>query len=369
MAYAKKKAAKTDESDIKLKKLKSDIADGTCKRAYLFYGDEAYLRDYYTSEIKKALISDLFEAFNYHKFDGKDLTAEILKETAEAMPVMADRSLIVISDYDLFKLPGGQRDELVLFLNDLPEWVCIIFIYDIIPYQANKSVKKLYNALNENVEMIEFRALGQNDLIKWITGRFKNFNKKISVAAAEYLIFTRGDLMTGLIPEIEKLASYAPGESITEQDIDAVCEPILSAEIFRLSDAVLKDDYDRAAGILGDLLKTRTEPILLLAALGGQFRKIYTARLAIDNGKNQDWLAELWGMKSYPAKLLYASAKRADLTWCAEAVRECEILDSRMKSEGGLDAEGELKLLLARLGASRKTAVKSALSGKKRYGG
>ena len=37
----------------------------------------------------------------------------------------------------------------------------------------------------------------------------------------------------------------------------------------------------------------------------------------------------------------------------ADAVKMCQVLDKRMKSEKGLDGVGELKLLLVRLGAVR----------------
>ena len=161
--------------------------------------------------------------------------------------------------------------------------------------------------------------------------------------------------MTGLVPEIEKIGAYAKGKTITQKDIDAVADPVLSAEVFRLSDAVLQGQYDKAAGILGDLLKMQTEPILILAALGSQLRRIYTARMAIDSGKDKYWLMELWGMKfDYPAKALLTAAKRTTAGWCADAVRQCQVLDRRMKSEKGMDAAGELKLLLVRLGAGRK---------------
>ena len=57
-------------------------------------------------------------------------------------------------------------------------------------------------------------------------------------------------------------------------------------------------------------------------------------------------------MKSdYPAKLLLAAAKKTTSEWCANAVKMCQTLDRRMKSENGIDAVGELKLLLVRLGA------------------
>ena len=43
--------------------------------------------------------------------------------------------------------------------------------------------------------------------------------------------------MTGLVPEIAKIGAYAKGRAITQKDIDAVADPVLSAEVFRLSEA------------------------------------------------------------------------------------------------------------------------------------
>ena len=169
----------------------------------------------------------------------------------------------------------------------------------------------------------------------------------------------------GVVPEIasrnhveavDKVVAEALAEAgVTLSDIDAVADPVLSAEVFKLSDAVLQGNYDLASSILGDLLKMQTEPIIILAALGSQLRRIYTARMAIDSGRDKYWLMELWDMKSdYPAKLLLSAAKRTSADWCADAVKMCQVLDRRMKSEKGIDAVGELKLLLVRLGARRR---------------
>ena len=98
----------------------------------------------------------------------------------------------------------------------------------------------------------------------------------------------------------------------------------------------------------------QTEPILILASLGSQLRRLYTARLAIDGGKDKYWLMNLWEMKNdYQAKLLLNAVRKTTAAWCADAVRQCQVLDRRMKSERGIDAAGELKLLLVRLGAGR----------------
>ncbi len=351
MAYAKK-APKANEA---YQKLKNDLSAGTLGCAYIFYGEESYLREYYLVELRKTLVPAGFEDFNYHKLEGKDLTVQALSEMAEAMPMLAERTLIVVTDYDLFKLNEEQRERMIAFLEDIPPYCCVVFVYDTLVYKPNKTLKKLCKAIGDHVEAVEFRAAENSDLLSWIARRFKALGKEIDRQTAEYLIFTCGGLMTGLVPEITKIGTYAKGKTITQKDIDAVADPVLSAEVFKLSDAVLQGDYDRAAGILGDLLKMQTEPIMILAALGSQLRRIYTARMAIDSGKDKYWLMELWDMKSdYPAKLLLSSAKKTTAAWCSDAVKMCQVLDRRMKSEKGIDSAGELKLLLVRLGAKRK---------------
>jgi len=335
-----------------LQKLKSDLKSGELGCAYIFHGEESYLREFYLGELRNQLIPAGFEDFNYHKLEGKDLTVQNLAEMAEAMPMMAERTLLVVSDFDLFKLNEEQRGKLIAFFEDIPPYCCIVFVYDTVDYKPNKTLKKLTKAIADYVEVVEFVAQDSNDLLAWIARRFRALDKEIDRQTAEYLIFLCGGLMTGLIPEIQKIAAYAKGKTITQKDIDAVADPVLSAEVFRLTDSVVQGNYGRAMEILSDLLKMQTEPILILAALGSQIRRIYTARIAIDSGKDKYWLMELWEMKSdYPAKLLLAAAKKTTSEWCANAVKMCQTLDRRMKSENGIDAAGELKLMLVRLGA------------------
>lgn len=347
-----KKASRKGEA---LQKLKMDLSAGMPGSAYIFYGEESYLREYYLGALRKKLIPQGFETFNCHTLEGKDVTVQSLAEMAEAMPMMTERTLIAVTDYDIFKLGEDQQTKLIALLEDLPPYCCIVFVYDTLEYKPNRKLKKLCKAMDTYVEAVEFPAASSADLLPWISRRFKALGKEIDRQTAEYLIFTCGGLMTGLVPEIEKIAAYAKGKTVSRADVDAVADPVLSAEVFRLSDAVLQGDYDKAASILGDLLKMQTEPIMITAALGSQLRRIWTARLALDGGRDRYWLMELWGMKSdYPAKLLLGAARRTTAEWCAQAVRQCQILDRRMKSERGVDSAGELKLLLVQLAAGRK---------------
>lgn len=53
MAYKSSKKT-TSKSNEAFRKLKSDLADGTLGCAYLFYGEESYLREYYLGELRKS---------------------------------------------------------------------------------------------------------------------------------------------------------------------------------------------------------------------------------------------------------------------------------------------------------------------------
>ena len=59
---------------------------------------------------------------------------------------------------------------------------------------------------------------------------------------------------------------------------------------------------------------------------------------------------DLWNMRSdYPARLLMDAARKVSPEWCQNSMQLCQKLDRRMKSENGIDREGELKLLLMQL--------------------
>ena len=89
---------------------------------------------------------------------------------------------------------------------------------------------------------------------------------------------------------------------------------------------------------------------MILALIGKELRKLYTARIALEGGKDRCWLMDIWNMRSdYPAKLLMSSAGNFSKEWCRDGIEMCKKLDVQMKSQTGFDSQGELKLLLMRL--------------------
>ena len=328
--------AKKEKADsAAYQKLKKDISDGNIGRLYVFHGEETYLRDFYLGQMKKKLLPAGMEEFNLHTLSGKEFDIKRLAQMVDCLPMMSERTLIVVSDYDLYK---GDKEGLTALFADLPDYVCLVFVYDLIEYKADARTK-LAASLKERGSVVNFARQEQGDLVDWVRRRFKATDHDIGSEEAKYLIFLCSDLMNGLISEIGKIGSYAKNHRITREDIDAVATPQLDAVVFQMTDAIAAGNFDKAAAVLGDLYHMQEAPIKILAVLGKQLRQLYSARLAIENRKGTSYLMELWGMRStYPAEKLMQSARRFSLPWCRQAVIRCGEMDLAMKSTG---ADGE----------------------------
>lgn len=321
------------EENTALKQLKQSLKENTLGTLYLLHGEEAYLRDFYLSEIKKRILTPGLEEFNLHTIQGKDANPRVISEAVDCLPMMSERTMVLITDYDLFKAPADHRDALITLFSELPEYVCLVFIYDLIEYKPDARTK-LAQALKNRGLVVPFPHQEQSDLVDWICRRFRALDHDIDSEQARYLIFLCGDLMNTLVGEISKIGAYAKHTRITREDIDAVAIPRLDAKVFQMTDAVLHRDFDRAARVLGELLSQQEAPIMILSVLGKQLRQLYTARLGLEAHKSSQYLVELWKMHPYPADKLMSAASRFDLDWCRRAVSRAAETDLAMKSTG-----------------------------------
>lgn len=335
-----------------LKQLKAALKEGSPAPLYIFHGQEDYLRDYYVERLKALLLPEGMEAFNLHLFQEKELTLQALTQAVEAMPMMSDRSLVLVYDWDLFR-NEERREGLLALFQDLPEYVCLVFVYDTLAWSGNGNTK-LGKWLKAHGQIVEFAQQSQSDLNAWIRRRLgQTWGKDIDNATAEYLTFLCGGLMTNLSSELDKVGAYASGSTVTRREIDAVCDPVLDARAFQMTDAIGEGNYDRAMSLLGELLRMQEAPIYILAAVGRQLRQLWSARLALENRRPASYLTQLWGMRGdWQANKLLQSARRYSLSWCRMAVKEVQRADLAMKL-GGRDGGEVLSELLITLSVQR----------------
>ena len=325
-------------------KLKRDLAAGEPDRLYIFHGEETYLRDSCLRRLQEAILTGGLGEFNRHNLSARDMSPRALEEALDCLPMMADRTFVLVTDYDIFKAGEKDREEYLRILSNLPDYCCLVLLYDLIEYKPDARTK-LAGAVKKHGTAVNFVRQDQRQLVKWVQAHFQAAGKSIEPRLCEELIFLCGDLMQNLGQEVEKIAAYARGPQVAWADIEAVAAPQLSAVVFRIADAIGEKNYDRAAAVLGELYQMQKTPYEIMGAFGKQFRQFYSARLALSEGKGASYVAQLWGMR-YPADRLVNAARRLPLPWCRQAVIRCAQTDLAMKSTGQDPKELMTTLLL-----------------------
>lgn len=347
-----KKTGKGDGSSG-LDLLKADLKAAQPRRLYFFYGEEHYLRDHYLKMMQEKLLDGPAREFNYHRFTADSMDLQQLADAVDALPMMASCSLIQVEDWDLGKLSESNRETLVEILSDIPEYCTLVFVFDTVEFKIDGRQKKLKEAVDSGTA-VEFARQSPRELNAWIRRHFKSHGKDIGDRQCEYLTFLTGGTMTVLSGEIAKIAAYASGTEITEQDISAVVIPVLDAQVFDLTDAIAEGDYEKALGKLRTLIQLQQESIPLLAAIGGQMRRLWYAKVAMGAGKGESGVAELMkaatGRAPHPYVLqkTITTARRVTEEFCARALRLCLEADSKLKGFSG-DDQRTMELLLLEL--------------------
>lgn len=348
---AKKAIKKDGPSGLDI--LKADCKSGQYGRLYLFYGEEHYLRDHYWKQLRDKVLDGPAGDFNFHRFSQETMDLQQLADAVDALPMMAQHTLILAEDWDLSKLTESDREALVNILSDIPEYCTVVFLFDTVEFKVDGRQKKLKEVLERGVA-VEFARQSPRELNVWIRRHFKSHGKEIGDRQCEYLTFLTGGDMTSLSGEIAKIAAYASGSVITDQDITAVVIPVLDAEVFDLTDAIAEGNYEKALVKLRTLMQMQQEAIPLLAAIGGQMRRLLYAKVAMGAGKGEAGVAELMkaasGRAPHPFVLqkTITTARRVTEEFCARAVTLCLEADCKLKSFSG-DDQRTMELLLLEL--------------------
>ena len=323
------------------------------ERLYLLWGPEDYLREQFLTQLKKTCIPEGEDNFSYKRIDGPALDANAFQQAVDAMPFMTEHTLIELRDVDINKL--ADADACMKTISDIPDYCTIVFVQNA-EYEPDGRLRFVKTLRSEGKEL-KFTQQSQGMLTDWIVRRFAAAGKRIDLSAAQRLIFISGDLMSRLIPEIEKIAAYAGTDKVTQEDVEAVANHIPEAVVFEMTELMAQKKVNSALSVLSELLADKNnEPIMMLAVLGKQMRQLYAARLALEKNLGTKYVMEVCSMKyDYIEAKLLTAAKGFTLTQLRRAVELCAETDYQMKSSGA-DPKELLKEAVLRIAAGESHA-------------
>ena len=317
-----------------MQRINEDIKTGNFKQIYLLYGEERYLKNQYTTRLRKALCQDGDE-MNTHFYQGKDFSLGQVIDLAETLPFLAERRVMFFKDTGLFKAGGEKLAEYLANPNDTT-----FFVFT--ESEVDKR-SKLYKAVQSKGYVAEFTVQDENTLKRWIAGILGKEGKKISENTAQLLLSKTGTDMENIQMELEKLITYTMGKDVvTAEDIEEICTTRTENKIFDMVRAVTEKNQRKALDLYNDLLTLREPPMRILFLLSKQFRQMCLAKKMSVEGASQNEIATRLGVPSFAVRNLLA---------CARAYK---IEELEKAEEDFIDAEEAVK---ARMEAGEKNEM------------
>lgn len=303
-------------------KLKEQIKESKFSNAYLFYGEEDYLKQFYANQLVKKCVTAGFEGFNLHKYDGESATIDEVISAAQVLPMMSEYSCVLVRDLNLASFVEDDRKKLEEFLTDLPVDSVTIFWMDAVKFNLKTDTKwrKIVDLFNKNAAAIDFEKKDKNYLTKTLISGANKRNKALSTANASYLVDIVGDDLNLLQNELMKLCAYCENE-IDKEAIDIVATRSMSVKAFELTKAISSKNIERAFELLNIFFAQKTEPPEILGEIISAYVDMYRAKVAVTAGEKADYLANSFNYRNTAFRLTNGARDASKLS--IEQLRKC----------------------------------------------
>lgn len=273
--------AECREADLK-KKMEADNLSGV----YFLYGEEKYMVAHWAHRLIKKAAGKEFLDFNLQQFAG-DVTADDLDDAVQALPLMAERKCVSVSDLTLEGRTPAENKKLLELLRNVPEsTVLVLYFASSSPeIRKDKKWKSVFAACMEQGTCVQCAQRTQAELEKLLMRTAEKRGCRLARPEANRIYRYVGNNMTALLNEMEKVCAFAGSGDISPGMIDQMVTRNLETRIFDLSRALLAGQHDRAYQILNQLLEQNEEPVRILAVLSGAYIDLYRVRTALQSGE------------------------------------------------------------------------------------
>lgn len=317
------------------------------ERLYILYGEESYRRETALSFIRRRLAPEGGFDWDTVELRGRGLTLAQIEEAVATPPLQSEKKLVIVREFD------PVANDISSLAASLPEDACLVFDMENPSWHPDKRTKA-YREIAKHGFFAEFLTASPEELAGFVKRCFSDRGHTIAQPQIEYLLFLCTNLMAGLINEIEKISAYAKEREITRADIDAVASRTVEARVFEMCDELTAGHTDRALFMLSDLETARESSIGVLSIIARHFRRLYTARLAVDEGRGVSDVMELADQnREYFARRLMQTARAIPLSRLRAALIDCMETDAALKSSAAARASefDTLRMLFLRYAA------------------
>ncbi len=307
------------------------------KNVFMLFGDDGYLKKLYSDKISKAA-ADSDDVFNFQQFEADSSLQEVYEAVLQ-FPVLSDKKCVILRDFDFLTCPASDLEKLFVLISEVPDTTVFILWYDALSFEIKKNSKfdKLVKAIDSaNGMAVNLKHRGAPELEKMLINGASKRGCKMDTAAAKLLVETAGDDITLLQNELIKLCAFIGGGTITRETVLCVSAKTVEANIYALTEKIIKCELDAAYKILDDLLFMKTEAIIILSTISSVYVDMH--RLFAAHGQRDRVATDFsYGNRAFTLKDAEFYLKRFDFNKLRLSFEAIWAADTALKSFSGND--------------------------------
>ena len=258
--------------------------------AYVFVGDEAFLRDRCRDALLEHLVPSRLREFSVYDLDLARIDLAEILERARTPSLMAPFQVFLIRNLKILYGRGSHEEAFAAierYVKDPNPDAVLIFIAEHISIPADVRKMELTDrdrydrireTLGEYCGMVELRRVDESEGMRWVTETTGSHGVKIDSDAARELVDALGTDMMLVSSKLEELMLYV-GEKrqITLADVETMVLAAKQRSLYELTDAISAKDRRRALSVLEAILARgdgEDAAIGLLYMLARTFRQL-----------------------------------------------------------------------------------------------
>ena len=262
---------------------------------YVVYSlDKEIIERYIDKLIKKENIDEN----SIIKYSLEDNNILDIIEECNTTGLFSLKKLILVEATNTFSSKGKEITELNDYLDNYNKDIIMVFTCILDKLDTRK---KLYKKIS-SIGKIESLNKDNNYIVNLIKEKLNDY--KMSNDDINYFITKVGNNINNIENELEKLINYKINEKeITRNDIDSLCESNIEEEIFALTDAIIKNDNNKAIKLYNLFLTKNYDVTQMIGLISSQFRFLLQVKTLYNKNKSNDDIAKILEVHPYRVKL------------------------------------------------------------------
>ena len=263
------------------------------KPAYLFLGEEEFLKDALIGEIKQKAIATDTLPFNYHLFYCDEAPVREVVGALRMCPSMSPYRLVVLERSDA--MGANLKGAILSYLRGNPSPTTILILLS-----EKSSTSGVLRELSPYGTKISFRRLYEGEHLNWVKKRASELGKAISREAAHEIIEYTGRSLRQTNSELVKLSIYiGQREEIDIRDVRELAGQTVAKSVFDLNEAICERNSPYSLTILSSLLKSGVKTAEIINLVSWQLRRIYLAKDMLRTGAQPEKIGRELKVHSY----------------------------------------------------------------------